>query len=89
MSTLSQNKTQRHFSERIPFTKNLTSNQPSPHNPNYQEEIWQKCPFGDTKKVFKTGWAFHYHLKYHHPNEQRNTEIITKVIDKVIQEKLK
>lgn len=89
MSSLSLVKRQRQFDSRIPFKDNPNSNLPSPHNPNYQITIHEKCPFGDTKKIFKTGWSLYYHLKYHHPNEQQNKEFVIKIIDKIICEALK
>lgn len=89
MSTTLQHKTQREFDTRVPFENDPYSNKPSPHNPNFQVKISEKCPHGDTKKVFKTGWAFYYHLIHHHPNESTNKILVAKIIDKIIQEKLK
>lgn len=74
------------FASRTPFANGKLSDLASAHNPVYNVERYSKCPYGDTRKTFKTTWQLHMHLQFHHANESNRKEISMGIAQQIISE---
>jgi hypothetical protein len=91
LSTLSINKKQSAipFLERLPFSKDLESITPSPHNPIFKKTGRYGCVYCKTekrgrKKCYTSLWELYYHLKKYHSDEKNWSNSVEVLADLLV-----